>query len=276
MKSFKVFENKELTYVFVGDLMQHPQQLEYEKSKNFSYTGVFDEIQPILDQGDFVIGNLETLLTNNFVMPEYRSSIFNAPKRFGETLKRVGFTHLVCKNNHMYDLGKEGYRESVDLIKKCGIVPIDNRTSVGVMDIINFTTHFNDLGSDRWGFTEIAQEIDRLTESSERMQACFVHWGDQYNPVANTEQLETKLQLEDAGYTLIVGSGPHSVNQTTMDDGVLTAYSLGDFLSAHQKPGTTDVGKILVVTVRDNKVTNYMEYDTETIDTNGRSRIVLR
>ena len=74
MKSFKLFENKELTYVFVGDLMQHPQQLEYESSKNFSYRGVFDEVQPILDQGDFVVGNLETLLTTNFQQPEDRSA----------------------------------------------------------------------------------------------------------------------------------------------------------------------------------------------------------
>ena len=275
MKSFKVFENKELTYVFVGDIMQHPQQLEYESSKNFSYRGVFEEVQPILDQGDFVIGNLETLLTTNFQQPEDRSPKFNAPAGFGEALKRVGFTHLCCQNNHMYDLGEQGYRESAALIKKCGMVPISSRTTVGVMDIINFTTHFNDLGHDRLGEYEIAREIERLTKPSDRMQTCFVHWGDQYNPVANSEQIDTNKILVESGYSLIVGSGPHSVNQTVEDDDVVTAYSLGDFLSAHQKPGTTNLGKILVVKVMGNRVVDHMEYDTQTIDDNGRSVITL-
>ena len=276
MKSFKVFENKDLTYVFVGDLMQHPHQLKHESSKNFSYSGVFDEVQPILDQGDFVIGNLETLITNNFVQPEYRSPTFNAPVAFGEALARVGFTHLCCQNNHMYDHGKDGYEENVSLIKKCGIVPIDSRTTVGEMDIINFSTHFNELGPDRLGNFEISKEIDRLTEPSERLQACFVHWGDQYNPVANTEQIDTNKFLKESGYTLIVGSGPHSVNQTVEEDGIVTAYSLGDFLSAHQKPGTTNLGKILVVTVSEGRVSNHMEYDTETIETNGKSIITIK
>jgi len=274
MKSFKVFENTSLTYVFVGDLMQHPQQLEYESSQNFSYSGVFEEIQPILDQGDFVIGNLETLLTKNFEQPEFRSSEFNAPVAFGEALARAGFTHLCCQNNHMYDHGMEGYRESVSLIKKCGMIPIDSRTTVGVMDIINFSTHFNDLGTDRLSSHEITEEIKRLTEPSERMQTCFVHWGDQYNPVANPEQIDTNIVLKELGYSLIVGSGPHSVNQTVEEDGVVTAYSLGDFLSAHQKPGSTNVGKILVVEVSEGKVISHMEYDTRTIETNGKSVIV--
>ena len=276
MKSFKIFENQQLTYVFVGDLMQHPQQLEYESSKNFSYEGVFEEVQPILDQGDFVIGNLETLLTNNFEQPEDRSPKFNAPVQFGEALKRAGFTHLCCQNNHMYDHGKKGYEENVSLIKKCGMVPIDSRTTVGIMDIINFTTHFNDLGTDRLSNFEISKEIERLTEPSDKLQACFVHWGDQYNPVATPEQLDTKLELERMGYRLIIGSGPHSINQTVEDPGMVTAYSLGDFLSAHQKENTTDVGKILVVTVSGNEITSHMEYETETIDKDGKSVIIVK
>ena len=47
MKKVKLFEDftaNTKTYVFVGDIMQHPEQINYELDNNFSYSGVFDEV----------------------------------------------------------------------------------------------------------------------------------------------------------------------------------------------------------------------------------------
>jgi len=275
MKSFKEFDDgTPTTYVFVGDIMQHPQQLEFESIREFSYNGVFDEVQPIIDSGDYVIGNLETLLTENFKMPGFREGKFRAPIEFGRALARVGFTHLCCMNNHCYDFGVEGFNESVKLIKKCGITPITGIGSIGDIDVLNVCTHFNSSG--RLNKEEMQSNILNDTVLSDRMKMCFIHWGEQYNLFPVPEQLDINASLVNYGYTLIVGSGPHSTNKTVMDDGILTAYSLGDFLSAHQKEGTTNEGKILVVKVLNKRIVEYEEYNTETVQEYGKSIIKVK
>ena len=292
MKSFKEFSIGEpTTYVFVGDIMQHPHQLKFESGRGFSYKGVFEEVQPILDQGDYVIGNLETVLTNNFEMPNFRSGRMRAPIDFGRALANAGFTHLCTKNNHCYDFGVDGFNESVKIIKKCGITPITESCSVGCLDVLNFSTYFNCSKSDKGKHPghvldreEIQGGILNNTVVSNRMKMAFVHWGqptgEQYNLVPLPDQLDTNADLVNYGYTLIVGAGPHSINKTIMDDGVLTAYSLGDFLSAHQKEGTTNEGKILVVKIHNKKIIEYKEYKTETetstVQDNGKSIIRVK
>lgn len=275
IKSFKDFNYEPTTYVFVGDIMQHPQQLQFESTRGFSYEGVFDEVKPILDQGDYVIGNLETLLSNDFSMPGFREGKFRVPVEFGHALARAGFTHLCCMNNHCYDFGVKGLKESVKLIKKCGMTPITGKSSIENLDVLNVCTHFN--GSGRFSKEEIQSNILNDTVLSDRMKLCFIHWGEQYNLSPVPEQLDINASLINYGYTLIVGSGPHSTNETVMNNGILTAYSLGDFLSAHQKKNTTNEGKILVVKILNKKIVDYKEYNTETVQEEyGKSVIKVK
>jgi len=97
----------------------------------------------------------------------------------------------------------------------------------------------------------------------------FPHWGGQYNSKPNEEQLRIGKELSDKGF-IVIGSGPHTPHEVYFKGSKFIGYSLGDFLSAHDKPDTTNDGKILTLKFIDNIINSYKEYNTTTItDENG-------
>lgn len=267
MKKVKLFEDftaNTKKYVFVGDIMQHPDQINFELDNNFAYSGVFDEVLYLFTGADMVLGNLETTVTKSIDSEvEDRTGKFKVHPKFLEALLEAGFTHLATENNHMLDYGKDGYEKTLDLIYKSGIIPINKDSE----DILNLTTHIN--GQDRLSL----EEIKGLIKPAEgTLSIAYVHWGDQYNTEPTNEQIEVAELLREAGYPIIIGSGTHTYNNTIFD-GHLIAYSLGDFLSNHQASNTTDVGKILTVTVNEGRVVKAKEYYTTTNTDQGKSKI---
>jgi len=269
MKRVKLFEDftaNTKTYVFVGDIMQHPDQINFELDNDFAYDGVFDEVLHLFAGADMVLGNLETTVTESVTSKvEDRTGKFKVHPKFLEALLEAGVTHLATENNHMLDYGKDGYEKTLDLIYKSGIIPINKDSE----DILNLTTHIN--GQDRLSLEEIKGLIKPVEGTS---SIAYIHWGDQYNDKPTNEQIKVAEFIKDAGYAIIIGSGTHLYNSTTFD-GSIIAYSLGDFLSNHQAPNTTDVGKILTVTVTEGRVVKAKEYYTTTNTDQGKSKIVI-
>ena len=269
MKKVKLFEDftaNTKTYVFVGDIMQHPDQINYELDNNFAYDGVFDEVLHLFTNADMVLGNLETTISESLEADaEDRTGKFRAHPKFLEALMHAGITHLATENNHMLDYGKNGYDTTLDLINKSGIIPINRESG----HILNLTTHIN--GQDRLSLKEIKELIKPAEDTS---SIAYIHWGDQYNSEPTDEQVKVAKLTRDAGYAMIIGSGTHTYNFTTFD-GNLIAYSLGDFLSNHQAPDTTDVGKILTVDITEGRVSKAKEYYTTTNTDQGKSKIVI-
>lgn len=269
MKKIKLFEDftaNTKTYVFVGDIMQHPEQINYELENNFSYDGVFDEVLFLFKGADMVLGNLETTISKSIeTEAKDRTGKFRAHPNFLRALLQAGFSHLATENNHMLDFEEAGYKETLKLIQEAGLIPINKKSK----EFLNFTTHIN--GQDRLSLEQIKELIKPSKETS---GIAYVHWGDQYNTEPTNEQIEVAELLREAGYPIIIGSGTHTYNNTIFD-GHLIAYSLGDFLSDHQAPNTTDIGKILVVTTTEDRVTKVKEYYTTTNTDQGKSKIVI-
>ncbi len=269
MKKVKLFEDftaNAKTYVFVGDIMQHPDQINYELDNNFAYDGVFDEVLHLFKSADMVLGNLETTISESVESDvEDRTGKFRAHPKFLEALLEAGITHLATENNHMLDYGKDGYEMTLDLINKSGIIPVNKDSE----HVLNLTTHIN--GQDRLSLEEIKGLIKPVEGTS---SIAYIHWGDQYNEEPTDEQVKVAELIRSAGYAMIIGSGTHLYNFTTFD-GNLIAYSLGDFLSNHQVPDTTDVGKILTVTIAEGRIFKAKEYYTTTNTDQGKSKIVI-
>ena len=266
VKLFEDFTANTKTYVFVGDIMQHPEQINYELDHNFSYSGVFDEVLFLFKGADMVLGNLETTISKSIDTDvEDRTWKFKAHPNFLKALLQAGFSHLATENNHMLDFKEDGYKETLKLIKEAGLIPINKNSQ----EILNFTTHIN--GQDRLSLEQIKELIKSSNDTS---GIAYIHWGDQYNTKPTNEQIEVAELLREAGYPIIIGSGTHTYNATVYD-GNLIAYSLGDFLSDHQAPNTTDVGKILVVKTTEDRVTKVKEYYTTTNTDQGKSKIVI-
>jgi poly-gamma-glutamate synthesis protein (capsule biosynthesis protein) len=254
---------------FVGDIMQHPNQLEFESKRDYSYDGVFDYITPLFKGSDMVIGNLETTFGEYLKVPETRSPKFSAPKEFAIALKKAGFTHLTLCNNHMFDREYKGFLDTIRILKEVGIIPIYNSYSEIIknkrIQIINFTTHFNTSSVSK----NIRDTFSNYEyQSNAEIKVAFPHWGNQYNLTPSKEQIDIGINLKSRGY-YVFGSGPHSVNK--IEDGI--DYSMGDFLASHEKPGTTNVGQVITATFG-NTLELKVHY-IETITNDGKSVITI-
>ena len=91
MKYVKLYEEftRGKRIIFVGDIMQHPDQLRFEQSRGFSYDGVFDNVKEILSRGDVVIGNLETTVDQDLGEIRDRTGKFKVTPDFIKKLKEA-------------------------------------------------------------------------------------------------------------------------------------------------------------------------------------------
>ena len=275
--SFTEFNKSTVTIVFVGDIMLHPDNLKYELNDNNLKFDMFDEVKHIFKKADAVIGNLETTFSDFKKLPEDRQWKFIAPDEFATALKKAGFTHLAVCNNHMFDGEYSGFERTKQVIKNAGIKPLLGLSYFPVkgqvVELLNFTTHLNPSGIPA-DAREKYKNYNLLSSEESNIKIAFPHWGGQYNPEPNKEQVKISNFLGDKDYN-IVGSGPHTPHNIIYNGDKVVAHSLGDFLSAHQKPGSTDKGKILSITFSNGKIKKYEEYNIGTVTTKGKSVVKI-
>lgn len=269
------YYSRPLRITFAGDIMQHGKQLEYEKTNG--YAGVFDHIKEFL-VGDMVIGNLETVFAGtDEIDPNNGAPIFSAHDSLAVALRRAGFTHIAICNNHMYDHGLEGLNRTVKVLKDAGLTVLGTRNEFIIrenkINIVNFTTHLNGDEKNEFenkGYIEFNQIPNANPECT--LNIAIPHWGGQYNPQEDKEQVKFATKLQENGFDIIVGSGPHVPHRIEVKNNKIIAYSLGDFLSDHQNSAAKDSGLILQFKLDDG------EFATRTIHTstaadNGKSFI---
>ena len=115
MKTYKVS--------VLGDLMCEPPLFESSKKKNgkFDFWPSFKPLKGILDEADYVIGNLETPIAGEDLGYTASMVSFNAPFEYLEALKKLGVDMVSTANNHSLDRGVKGLQNTIDALDKIGI-----------------------------------------------------------------------------------------------------------------------------------------------------------
>lgn len=123
---------KELTLMAVGDVFVGPVReaskkapgtpIIEERSDLFSW---FSKVAPILQQGDFTMGNCEGPICEGGQSDISKAGtggrIFKMPPRAAAVMKKVGFNILALANNHDMDMGAEGLLETMKHLDEAGI-----------------------------------------------------------------------------------------------------------------------------------------------------------
>ncbi len=82
---------------------------------------LFHDVLPVLQDADFVIGNLEGALTDkNFPIRKHGPNL-KASTKSVLGLKKAGFTHFCLANNHSVDFGPEGLADTIHSLQQEGI-----------------------------------------------------------------------------------------------------------------------------------------------------------
>jgi poly-gamma-glutamate capsule biosynthesis protein CapA/YwtB (metallophosphatase superfamily) len=274
------FPETRVSVMAVGDIMVHDQQLEgawNAANKSYDFLPSFQHVQPLFQEADWVIGNLETTLTGQ----EARYSgypMFNSPESLAKTLIDVGFTAVSTANNHSLDRKEKGVLGTIEHLDQVGLLhtgtfrspqerdePLMLSKDGLTMGMLSYSYGTNGIPIPEGKSylvnlidpALIKKDIARAREKGADLVAVSLHFGDEYKRMPNAFQKQIAEQCLQFGADLILGHHPHVVQPfewktVTLEDGQqhkgLIAYSLGNFISA-QRWDYKDVGAILKLTL---------------------------
>ena len=223
--------------------------------------------------GDVVLGNLEGTLSSGGGSKCGKGSTncfaFQTPPSYGRWLQQAGFTVLNLANNHAYDFGAGGLRQTTDALAGVGLEWTGRPGQVTVQKVAGIRVALVGFAPYPWAqsLTDItaAKKLVRKAARSADVVVVTMHAGaegsDRQHVRRGTElflgenrgdSMRFAHAVVDAGADLVVGSGPHVLRGMEWYKGRLIAYSLGNFAGykVFSLGGPLSTSGILRVTLR--------------------------
>ncbi|MBK9336508.1 MAG: CapA family protein [Lewinellaceae bacterium] len=257
-----------LRLLFAGDIMGHAPQIKSAETgpNQYDYRPCFQFVKPILEQADIAVGNLELTLPGKGPYSGY--PMFRSPDALAMALRDAGFDILVTANNHSNDSRAPGLVSTIETVRNLGFqqtgtfknqrdrdlfYPLMVYRNGFKLALLNYTYDTNGVPTQA---PTIVNLIDTVRIAADLAEArarkphfiiVVMHWGLEYQLQENAEQRKLARFLIRNGADMIIGAHPHvvqpiKVETATMPDGseksALVVYSLGNFISNQQKPGT--------------------------------------
>lgn len=253
-------EEKHLSLLFAGDLMQHMPQIKaaQQKDGSYNYDECFADIKAEVEQADVAIVNFETTLAG----PPYSGyPQFSAPDDFLRGVLRAGFDILLTANNHCVDTRRKGLERTLTMMDSLGAVhlgtyrtPEERRQSYPFLleknglrvVLLNFTYDTNGIPVPEpcivnlLDTVEIAVDLQKAREMNPDAIIALPHWGEEYQTLPSEAQQDLAEWLLKHGVNHIVGGHPHVAQPLELREGGrhLVAWSMGNLVSNQSKPNT--------------------------------------
>jgi Bacterial capsule synthesis protein PGA_cap len=212
--------------------------------------GFFSQVRQAL-AADLVMGNLEEPLTEDTGYAKCGAGSsgchqFRAPPSYAQHLRDAGFQLLNLANNHAYDFGPAGNRNTRTALEKYGLEHTGAPDQITVAEVKDVKVAVLGFSSYAWSNSLIdidsAKQIVRKAAEQADIVVVQVHMGaegsDKVHVRPGTEMflgenrgdpVRFSHAVIDAGADLVVGHGPHVLRPMEFYRGRLIAYSLGNF-----------------------------------------------
>jgi poly-gamma-glutamate capsule biosynthesis protein CapA/YwtB (metallophosphatase superfamily) len=212
--------------------------------------GFFNSVKKAL-AADLVMGNLEEPLTDDTGTSKCganstRCFQFRAPPSYAAHLKEAGFELLNQANNHGYDFGKAGYRNTQLALEKYDLQHTGAPNQITVAEVEGVKVAVAGFSSYPWSnsLTDIAsaKKVIQKAATMADLVVVQVHMGGEGSEKTRVrpgtelflgenrgDPIKFSRAMIDAGADLIVGHGPHVMRAMEFYKGRLIAYSLGNF-----------------------------------------------
>lgn len=207
----------------------------------------FEKIAPFLRQKDFVLGNLETPLSDH----KRAYGLFISDPGYAESMANAGISMVNLANNHIFDAGEIGFFQTIEHLAKAGVLytgagkDLENARAgafVRVRDMkivfLGYTQFCNNRFSsvaDRYpGILPMDRQLilEDIHNAREKADLVFVnlHWGIENDPNVHPKQVEIAHFLIDNGADGIIGHHPHVPQGIEIYKKRPVFYSLGNFI----------------------------------------------
>ncbi len=272
-----------VTLLATGDVLMHQPILNaaQQPDGNFEFGYSYRYIQDYVKYVDWATFNMEGTLAGE---PYSGYPIFSAPDVVATTLRDVGFDMAYAANNHAMDREIEGLKRTVKVLNDNDIEVVGTRREEGPgyiiknlngmkIGFVNYTYETSVIDGmrslngipipeddkhliDSFNIEDRALMEADMKDMSERIKAMredgaefivfYIHWGTEYQIVPDQIQIEMSEFLTREGVDLIIGAGPHVIQEVRYlhqphGGRTLCYYSLGNFVS-NQQFDTADNG----------------------------------
>ena len=257
--------SEEVVITFGGDLCLNRNQLVPESEgtrwgkKLLRWEWLTRHLAPLLD-GDLNFGNIETVVTDRKRLPrEDKAYTFQSHPDGIRHLVKIGFNPFSLANNHVYDYGAEGVRETVKhmaaIAKETGIhyagqgldrdqaaAPVvflsrGHRIAFGAIGGITNMNPRHRAGKGKPGSlgyrfgADWKLFLDLMAKTEADYKIISVHTGvERQTRLDRGQRKKWHGALERAGVDLIIGHHPHVVRGIEAKGRKLAFYSMGNYL----------------------------------------------
>lgn len=258
-----------LTITFLGDTyFGESYQTSREKKgkqnflKDFGYDYGFEHIAPILQNSDFIIANLEAPLTTLEQSPFLgKKDYLHAahPEKTLEALKRYNIGAVLLGNNHIYDYGLEGLKETISSLNKVnlpfagiGLNAIQSANpfkktfnidgvefEIAVISAFEYRSRYQlkynyyadsqQAGAYKLDLDSINKQISNLKKECDFV-ILSPHWGNNYAFKTSSQLKFIHKLMELSPPDLIIGHGAHMFGEIQKFNDCWVLYSLGNFI----------------------------------------------
>jgi poly-gamma-glutamate capsule biosynthesis protein CapA/YwtB (metallophosphatase superfamily) len=204
----------------------------------------YGDLLPVFRGADLRIVNCECALT-----PVWKSgAVFKGRPAHVCGLTAVPFEVACLANNHVFDYGLRGFRETLDTLRANGVRTVGAGLSFGQalrpltlavkgtrITVLAFGEG-EDLTASRGGPGVCGWEVPRLAASVRKAKrrgdfvVVVAHAGLEHIPFPPPYVVEAFRTLSDAGADCVIGHHPHVPQGLERRGGRLIAYSLGNFV----------------------------------------------
>ncbi|MCR5064074.1 MAG: CapA family protein [Treponema sp.] len=245
-----------VTIASVGDIMVARGVQEILIDNENGLEKVFGDTLPILQNADFTIGNLEGVVTESWKNAT-KTYTFKFKKEVLPKIMEAGFDYLMQTNNHCYDYGEDGFKDTlaafeeynipssgigknIEEAKKfyhttikglpvavisCGAFPVERSGFNGEKT----ATATEERAGILWKNDELFTQI-KAEKKAGYFVIVNVHGGEEYNFSPTKKQREFYQRLCDNGADVVFGSHPHVLQPTEWHGNSLIVFSMGNFI----------------------------------------------
>lgn len=214
--------SKENVLTFVGDVFYPEDTGERFSAKNIVYNQ------------EFVVSK-DSRLKPSVNKVNLKCSSDMAGLLFENTEKRYACT----ANNHIFDYGEEGFRQTIQNLSENGV----NCFGEGLSDIAVFELSgikFSLLGYFMEAFcrteqidqkkAQLRKDIEAAKQKGAERIVVNFHFGNEHYPSSSIQQRKIAQAAIDEGADLVIGHHPHCIQEKENYKGKWIYYSLGNFI----------------------------------------------
>lgn len=207
---------------------------------------------------DFVVGNLETPLTNIRKTYTCKGVYLRSDPKNVEVLKCLGITHVTLANNHTFDYGKSGAEETCKILEQAGIRYIglnggaemlsDGKEKALLEGFCCLSANALGYGTTQGRVNLMSPErVEHFLKSAENQNAIPIvsaHFGVEGVHFPSIEHLGLFRKLAGQYTYILHGNHPHAIQGYEKRDNSLLIYAQGNLCfdevtttSIHSIPG---------------------------------------